>query len=307
VLQQQLSDDCNGRRKDHIMPINTGVCQVWPTDFRCHDIPDTIPEDQRTGFIRAASDYLWAMTGRRLGASCPIVVRPCRKSCVDDALASRWILLNHGVARTGGWVPYISGGEFRNASICGCRTTCHCGDEICEVELVGPVYDIQTVDIGGHVLTDEQYRLYDGRFLARVTDGTADPAVNRCWPACQDLSREAGRPDTFSITYRTGVPVPQLGVLAVSSLAAHFMRGCGGGCGCGVGTRQNLQRLSRQGVELEFADAQQVFSDGRTGIEIVDQFIRAFNPHGLASPMRVLSPDAPRYPRLETIINQQDL
>lgn len=290
------------------MPINTGVCQVWPTDFRCHDIPDTIPEDQRTAFIRAASDYLWAMTGRRLGPSCPIVVRPCRKSCVDDALANRWILFNHGVASTGDWIPYISDGEFRNASICGCRTTCHCGDEMCEVELVGPVYDVQSVRIDGHELTDDQYSLYNGRFLARNPGILGyDETKDRCWPACQDLSKAAGQDGTFDITYRIGTPVPALGILAVSSLAAHFMRGCGDGCGCGVGTRQNLQRLSRQGVELEFADAQQVFTDGRTGIEIVDQFIRAWNPHGLASPMRVLSPDAPRYPRVETIINQQDL
>jgi hypothetical protein len=61
---------------------------------------------------------------------------------------------------------------------------------------------------------------------------------------------------------------------------------------------QNLARLSRQGVDLEFVDKQQVIADGRTGIEIVDAFIYAVNPGGLPRQMRVVSPDSPRPPRL---------
>jgi hypothetical protein len=51
-------------------------------------------------------------------------------------------------------------------------------------------------------------------------------------------------------------------------------------------------------VDLEFADPQEIFTDGRTGIPLVDQFIAAVNPYKLASPLRVLSPDAPKYGRV---------
>ena len=111
------------------------------------------------------------------------------------------------------------------------------------------------------------------------------------------MTLEGQLPNTFTITYRTGLRLSSLATLAVTQLTAHLIRGCPGGCGCGTSTRQNLSRLSRQGVDLEFVDAQQVLTDGRTGIEWVDHFISASNPAGLAAPLRVLSPDAPRYPR----------
>src|SRR5262245_51593885 len=134
------------------MPLNPGVCQVWPTDFTtCHQIPDTLTEAQRTSYIRAASEYLFSVTGRRFGPGCPIVVRPCRKSCAEDfgLLSGRY--LNQGQYRsTGGWIPYMRDGQMYNASLCGCRQDCHCGDEVCEIELVGPVYDIQSVRVDGH-------------------------------------------------------------------------------------------------------------------------------------------------------------
>lgn len=276
--------------------LGTGVCEVWPVDDRCYDVPDGMDETTRLRYLRAASDYLWAMTGRRYGKQCPVTVRPCRKSCADGFGILDGRFLNQGQYQsTGGWIPYLgSDGEFRNASLCGCVNDCHCGPELCEIELSGPVYEITEIDINGSVLGEAFYRVDNGRFLVRQNYPGTDAA---CWPMCQDMTATRGQPDTFTVTYSTGLVVPALGVLAVTQLANHFMRGCGDGCGCGVGSRENVSRITRQGIELEFADAQQVFTDGRTGIEIPDQFIRAFNPYGLASPMRVLSPDY-RRPRL---------
>jgi hypothetical protein len=88
-----------------------------------------------------------------------------------------------------------------------------------------------------------------------------------------------------------------MGRAALSELAAHYIRGCAG-CGCGATAQKNLSRLSRQGVDLQFVDAQQVLTDGRTGLPLVDQFIHAVNPGGLPRAMRVLSPDAPKPPRI---------
>lgn len=281
------------------MPISEGLCAPWPTDFTCESIPESTPQATIDKWVGFASDYLWRMTGRRLGPSCPVEVRPCMKRCMDGFMDL--LRFPGGVANsTGGWIPYVGmDGQFRNASLCGCKADCHCGPELCEIELSGPVYDVQDVWVDGVQLPSgpvPTWTLYDGRFLTRL-NYEADTGDPRCWPTCQDLTRPKTEPDTFAVVYRTGLTVPASGVAAVSALAAHFIRGCNGGCGCGIGTRQNLQRLSRQGVDLEFADPQQIFTDGRTGIEVVDFFIRSANPYGLASPMRVLSPDAPKRAR----------
>lgn len=282
-------------------PISSGTCGNWVNAELddCHPVPEGMTPAQQQQFTQAASEYLWAMTGRRLGPSCPVIVRPCRKSCADEFLSR---ILPHGYSyggTTGSWIPYVYQGEIRNASLCGCTADCHCGPELCEIELPGPIYDVTEVNINGTVVNPATYRVTDGRFLVRSHGAGPVADADRCWPMCQDMSAKYGSPDTFTVTYRTGLALPELGKVAALELASHLMADCGG-CGCGLSgrDRQNLSRLTRQGVELEFADAQQVFQDGRTGLPGVDRFIQAYNPYGLKSPMRVLSPDY-RRPRME--------
>jgi hypothetical protein len=279
------------------MATPVAACDPWPVNDVCNDIPAGTTQVVRDFWVSVASQYLWAMTGRRIGPSCPIVVRPCRRGCGDSV----WPLGFWPAGYSGSpFIPYVGrDGNMYNAWLCGCQTDCHCGPELCEIRLRGPVYDIVSVDVDGAVLPAANYHVYDGDKLTRINPAPVpDGEAGACWPSCQDLTAPPGSPDTFTVTYRTGLQVPTIGIAAVSALAAHFIRGCGDGCGCGVGTQQNLQRLSRQGVDLEFADPQQIFDDGRTGIEIVDHFIRALNPYKLASPLRVLSPDAPKYGRV---------
>lgn len=283
------------------MPLNSGLCSLdgWTLDTSCMDIPpDTAPEVIER-WRRVAAELLFALTGNRFGPSCPVTVRPCRKSCLD---AYGWILdrfynQGQGFQWTGQFVPYMRDGLMYNASLCGCGSQCHCGPELCEIYLPGPIYDIVSVDIGGTVVDPLTYSVLDGRYLVRTSDAPADTPGGRCWPSCQDMGLKPGQADTFTVTYRTGIPLSALGRAALSALTAHYIRGCDG-CGCGIGSRQNLSRLSRQGVDLEFADPQQVLADGRTGLPLVDQFIHAVNPSGLPRAMRVLSPDAPRRPRI---------
>lgn len=269
-------------------------CQVWAleTTHGCWDIPEDTPPETIQFWNRVASDYLWQMTGRRLGPSCPLTIRPCLKRCADNYGIGRF--LNQGQYQsTGPWIPYMVDGQMRNASLCGCVRDCHCGPELCQIDLVDPVYDVTNVRVDGIDVPSSTYTVIDARYLTRVNDGIAGEEP-RCWPSCQDLTLTDAHPGTFSVTYRTGLTLSGLAHAAVTMLTAHFIKGCSGGCGCGVGTRQNLSRLSRQGVDLEFADPQQLFDDGRTGIELVDFFIRGANPYGLGSQMRVLSPDAPK-------------
>lgn len=283
------------------MTLDSQTCTVWPIDRTnmCWGVPDTTPEATILAMQRVASDYLWARTGRRLGPSCPVTVRPCRKSCFEGYGYSRWLNQGQGLQQTGGWIPYLVDGEFRNATLCGCAQECHCGPELCEVRLPGPVFDITNVTIDGLTVDSATYRVDDGQYLVRINDLSSGEETSLCWPSCQDMTLREANPGTFSVTYRTGLNLSGLATLAVTQLTAHLLRGCAGGCGCGASTRQNLSRLSRQGVDLEFVDAQEVLSDGRTGIEWVDHFISSQNPYGLGSQMRVLSPDAPKRPRIQ--------
>src|SRR4030095_10247995 len=260
------------------------------------DIPAGTTEEVIESWRKAAAELLFALTGNRFGPSCPVTVRPCRKKCAESYLSA----LGFWPAGYSGspWIPYIFQGRMYNASICGCTSGCHCGPELCEVYLPGPIYDIVSVTIDGDVVDPATYGVLDGRYLVRSSATLTDACGGTCWPSCQDMSLVSG-PGTFVVTYRTGIPLSDLGKKALSALTAHYIKGCSG-CGCGIGSRQTLQRLSRQGVDLEFANPQDVLADGRTGIEIVDQFIHAVNPSGLARQMRVLSPDSPRPPRIWT-------
>lgn len=283
------------------MPLASGLCSLdgWTLDESCMNIPPDTPPETIERWRLVAAELLYALTGNRFGPSCPVMVRPCRKSCAEGygQYFNQGQYLGAGFQFTGPFVPYMAGGRMYNASMCGCTSDCHCGPELCQVFLPGPVYDIVAVDIDGDVVAPGTYGILDGRYLVRSSATPEDAEGGTCWPSCQDMSLAPGSPNTFTVTYRTGIPLPALGVAALSELAAHYIRGCEG-CGCGVSANKNLSRLSRQGVELQFIDPQQVLEDGRTGIPIADQFIHAYNPGKLPGAMRVLSPDAPKRPRI---------
>lgn len=283
------------------MPLDSGLCALdgWTLDPSCMDIPPDTPPETIERWRKVAAELLFALTGNRFGPSCPVTVRPCRKTCAEtySRLFNQGQFLGVGFQFTGQFIPYMAGGAMYNASMCGCASQCHCGPELCEVYLPGPIYDIVAVDINGELVDPATYGILDGRYLVRSSATPEDAAGGACWPSCQDMSLAPGNEGTFTVTYRTGIPLSELGVAALSALTAHYIKGCNG-CGCGVAATRNLSGLTRQGVSLEFADAQEVLTDGRTGIEIVDQFIYAVNPQRLPNAMRVLSPDAPRRPRL---------
>lgn len=283
------------------MPLNSGLCSLdgWTIDQSCMDIPAGTDPATIERWRKVAAELLFALTGNRFGPSCPVTVRPCRKACLDGYgwLFDRFLYQGQGYLRSGQFIPYMREGRMYNATLCSCESSCHCGPELCEVYLPGPVYDVQSVMIDTTVVDPATYGILDAQYLVRRSDAPANGPGGACWPGCQDMSLPPGSPGTFTVTYRTGVPVPELGVAALSALTAHYIKGCNG-CGCGVGSRNTLQRLSRQGVDLEFIDPQQTLQDGRTGIQIVDQFIHAYNPGRLPRAMRVFSPDAPRRPRI---------
>lgn len=265
------------------MPLQVGPCDPWPVELCC-EIPEGMEQAEVDRWTAVASQILWALSGRRWGP-CPVTVRPCRKSCMESGPLN---IINWGTA--GPWIPYIGvDGQWRNASVCGCKSDCSCG-ELCEVYLPGPVHDIVSVNIDGEDLPAGSYRVDAPGMLVR-TDG-------ECWPDCQDMGAEAGAEGTFTVTYRWGLPLDDAATAAVSELVCHFLKGCvPGGCGCKI--NRNLTRVTRQGMDMEMPDPTLIYAEGRTGLPLVDLWLATVNPYRLTSPSRVYSPDF-RRPRVTT-------
>lgn len=265
------------------MPTYTAPCEPWPIDTTCCDLPEDIDPAVVERWQRVATSILWRLSGMRWGPSCPHTIRPCSRSCLD----SSGLVTGPGVVG-GRWVPYIdSGGTWRNASICGCTSGCSCG-ELCELRLDGPVYDIVSVRVDGEEIPPEAYRVDAPNTLVRV-DG-------ECWPSCQDMAAPATEPGTAEVVYRTGLPLDEAAIAAVSELTCHYLKGCGavGGGSCGCRIPKNATRVQRQGVTMEMADPTLIYSEGRTGLPIADAWLAAVNPGRLTSASRVYSPDHPR-------------
>lgn len=249
--------------------LNTSCCTGWD---------DYTTEVQETA-TAWATGILDALTGRQF-AQCPVVVRPCGKRCgwsggyltfpVNGSVA--------GSAGAPGWMtPYTSGGVWRN---CACGGPCSCRAR-CEAHLNGPVAEVVEVKVDGVVIDPAAYRLDDGSILVR-TDG-------ECWPECQDLNLSDDEPDTFSVQYRPGAPLPPIGQIAAGELACQFAKACSSDASCAL--PQQLQSLSRNGVQVEVVDPNLLTENGLTGLPNVDLFIKAVNPQRLARRPRVLSPD----------------
>jgi hypothetical protein len=225
----------------------------------------------------------------QFGPSCEITVRPCRERCADG-YGWLWNLYSPNMVYGSPWIPYIGNdGAWRNASVCGCATDCSCG-ELCVIRLPGPVYDIVSVREGTVTLPSTAYRVDNGNQLVRL-DGA-------CWPDCSDMTAACGTAGALCVTYRTGLPLDESALQAVSALTEHYIRGCAG-CGCGIAFTDNVTRVQRQGVTMEMESPSDLRADGLTGLTFVDEWLASVNPYRLIAKPRVLSPDV-RRPRAQT-------
>jgi hypothetical protein len=267
------------------MALQWPLCAPWPFDPTCCPAADGVDAAVLDRWRNVATVILFNLSGRRWGPSCPYTVRPCRRACLDAMpLAASW-------SSGSPWIPYIgSDGQWRNASVCGCATDCSC-TELCEVRLEGPVFDVVSVDVDGAPLPAESYRVDDAGMLVRTDGG--------CWPDCQDMAAPLGEPGTFGVTYRIGLPLDDAAIAAYSELVCHLLKGCTGGGACGCSANSNITRVTRQGVEQEFADPTLIYTEMRTGLPLTDLWLSTVNPYRQTSPSRVYSPDV-RRPRAQT-------
>lgn len=248
---------------------------AWPVAPTC---PSWAATDQtiKDYAIALSSLVLWASTGRQYGG-CPTTVRPCWARL--EPLYQTWPVGYDGEGYWGlrgavGSVTLIGGG-------CGCSTSCVCSPS--QVALPGPVQSVTSVTLDGVTLDPTGYIL-QGNYLVR--------AANVEWPASQNLSLPLGQVGTWGVTYVVGAVVPPVLLNAAGEYACELAKAKTGGQ-CQLPNR--VQSVTRQGVEIQYVDTSDYLDKGRTGLANVDAVITALNPHALAGPLRVLSPDIPQF------------
>lgn len=139
-----------------------------------------------------------------------------------------------------------------------------------------PVHGIVELTINGAVLPPSAYLLVDSN---RVIP--ASPSA--CW---------GGTVSDIVVTYTYGAAVPAAGILAAKELANQIIYYATNDDRCRLPDR--VTSISRQGVSWTIIDPQDFLDKGRTGMYLVDLFLKTVNPTGSRVRSRVFSPDQPR-------------
>lgn len=275
-----------------------GPCDLYASalDLCCLDDAGAFPDPCLIGGVpvpaakvlvglTAASEIMWALTGRQYG-TCTVKVRPCSERC-DPCGAPSFADWQGGFSSSwGGPYPALINGLWYNISC-----PCECCRVHCQVLLPSPICSIEEVAVDGMLLNPDQYRVDEFRHLVRIA-GAVDIAAGDttpCWPKCQDMNLADTEPNTFSVTLTYGKSVPEMLRLATAELACEIVRSCIGQA-CNLPKR--LASVTRQGVTVSFLDPMEFLNKGKTGIYFVDLVIRALNPYGAAKRPGIWSPDA---------------
>ena len=264
-----------------VMPV-MDICYPPGTDWGCalsQQEIDSLDPDVKVRSEALAWSTLSALLGYRLSL-CPVVLRPCAAGCSPTTWQEAPVVAGSqvGIPRSGVFGPYISGGHWYNSCGCESRTFCSCSS-ICEIVLPVPVGGIASISIDGVVLDPSTYRVDNANRLVRMG--------GECWPACQDMEAASDAVGSFTVSFYPHLAPNALLRYAAGILANEFYRACTGGQ-CRL--PQGVTSISRSGVVMEIPSG--LFPNGGTGIREVDAIIRIYNPFGLKTPPRVMSPDS---------------
>lgn len=254
------------------------ACDPWPITWAC-DIDCLSPATTGTA-ATIAGELLWTLSGRQFGL-CDVTWRPCRRDCTDP-----WPFYGRGGSDYSYPLPALIGGLWFNLTCGSCGDTCSC-TELSEVVLPSPVQSITSVIIDDVPLVTGAYRVDNQRLLVRTDGGR--------FPYCNNLAKNTGV-GTWSVTARHGSPVPTAGALAAGELACELAKALNNET-CRL--PRGVTSVARQGITINYANVTDLLSQGLTGLYLVDQFLRAYNPHGLTERASVYNIDAPP-PRITT-------
>jgi hypothetical protein len=256
--------------------------QIQPAT--CDSGWDSYPAEVQDFAIQTASAVLWSSTGRQFG-ECELTVRPCGK-WDGNAWWGGWMW---GFYNTGwSWGGYLFEGSLAD---CGCWSGgngwCDCTPAN-QIWLPGPVSQIVSVNQNGTTVDPTTYRVDDFQWLVRTS--TAGSSTVNEWPWRQNYNVNSGSADTLTVVYKRGRPVPPPLLMGAGQLASQYARACMN-ADCALPAR--VQSVVRQNVSIHAVPLESMLKFGLTGLPIVDQLIRAYNPYGLPWATTILSPDQP--------------
>lgn len=150
-------------------------------------------------------------------------------------------------------------------------------DHCCRIEMARqPVRELIEVRVYGEALSAPEVGV-EGNTLVRY---------GACWPWDDECD-----PPPVCADYRWGTPPDAVALAALSALLCELNAALAGDeCALPAGA----QRIVRQGVTVERPDLETLLDNGLTGMPLVDQFVRIYNPARLQARSRVMSPDLAR-------------
>lgn len=256
-------------------------CEPWTTDEDirrcCAGLDLTFETDEIIQFV---SEILFRMSGRQFPGQCTRTIWPCRGSncgCQKEWMSltdrDEWYFLYNNYPS---WPVRTESGGWVNLGCCDNR----CRLE--RVKLPATINEIVAVWVNGELLDPSAYKIEAYRWLARV-DGDK-------WPCTNDLTGEPGDPNTWTIEYLYGKPVPAGGRTAARIFACEMAKAR---CGAENCLPARLKEISRHGETMSFADPLEFIKDRETGIYEVDLWLNTVNPYKLQRRSRIHRPDRP--------------
>lgn len=243
---------------------STTVCAPWADEADlCAPCDEyTVPGDLLADCLQAASEVLYALSGRQWSGECTDTVRP------GGIPYDQWLGLRP-------W-PTVHGDRYWQ----GYRGPWPLGlAPVAEVVLGGyPITEVTQVKLDGVVLVDgTDYRVDNWRTLVRLANSQGMPRV---WPAWQRMDLADTEVGTWSVTFKHGTAPPAMGRRACALLACELAKACDpsvfGDGDCLLPER--VTTIARQGVTAVVLDPMAFLDEGKTGIYQVDLFLTAANP-----------------------------
>lgn len=254
------------------------VCEPWVTDDDligdegCAGRLDAVDPVLVSRGLAIAQEVLYRLSGERYPGLCSEVVRPCGQM----AAGARLRFASYG-GSLGDWRWRRGWGR------CG-HTADACGSSTLPRVALGrvPVVSVDAVWIDGDLIDPSSYAVEDGRYLVRIGD--------EGWPCCQRLDLDYLSDDhTFAVDFTYGRAPDDAAVGALMTYAPEVILAlCPGDTDCRLPAR--VQTITRQGVTATVIDPLDFLDNDRTGIPVIDAWLKAVNPKGRRGVARITAP-----------------
>lgn len=253
----------------------TAQVETWPDDGTAFvGLPDDADPTVLDNALAAATDVLWALSGRQYGYR-TMKVRPIlrRYRPTHPAFAHQYLPFADSAQLATSWMPFDCGSC---TGVCGCENL-----QIVRLSEMAVSIPATGIKVDGETLDASAWELIDNGWLKRLDGGS--------WPRRQDLNLPDTEANTFSVVCRVGKEPPPLGAQAMSALATEIAK-AGLNLACNLPAR--ITSISRQGMSVAMLDPMEFLDNGQTGIYIVDLFLARANPGKLKRRPGIFRADA---------------